>query len=88
MARKLLANELLQAAAKSGLSLTIGEAASLASGQSLEVRPEQASTVGTCAGLGLKIADLGDGCALYLNPFALPPKVTVCCGTEGSSEVP
>ncbi len=76
-------NELLQTAASSGLSLASYDAESLMKGNSINLRPESIAATGKCN--GIKIADLPNGCALYLNPFALPPTVTVCCAGDRAS---
>lgn len=68
-----------EAVQSTNLNLTDDEVRKLIAGDTVELKQstgkEAVRAAGNCS--GIKIADLGGGCGLYLIPF--PPQVRVCC---------
>lgn len=75
-----LTNAVLQLAKQAGLKLSSDEVNVLVSGGILGLNSEKLLATVKCTGIA--VGDLGNGCALYLNPFVIPPTIAICCTNE------
>ena len=79
MAARPKANDIQTKASALGISLSEAEAAQLEQGDNVPLKEQAIGTAAAAGCSGIKIADLGGGCGLYLIPF--PPQISVCCTT-------
>lgn len=75
------AEQIKSAAESAQLSISTEDVKRLENGESVKLEESsnvmKATNANGCS--GIKIADLGGGCGLYLIPF--PPQISVCCET-------
>jgi hypothetical protein len=73
------ATQIETAARSAGLNLQSTDVARLEKGESVPLDPSKVQPAAAAGCSGIKLIDLGGGCALYFNPF--PPGISVCCQT-------